>query len=143
MKINFLKNAAILGIIGLSAFIASPTLASSICDQCKDGGTVPAEVCAANGCDWHGNEEINTFEGSLTGILNNIIGAMGIIAVIFIIIGGINYLTSAGDTAKREKGKKTILYACIGLVICALAFAIVNWVISGALGGGTTGGNQG
>ena len=39
-------------------------------------------------------------------------------------------MTSAGDSSKVEKAKKTILYACIGLVIAALSFAIVNWAIS-------------
>ena len=42
-------------------------------------------------------------------------------------------MTSAGDTGKIEKAKKTILYACIGLAVCALSFAIVNWVILGPL----------
>jgi len=38
-------------------------------------------------------------------------------------------MTSNGDATKLEKAKKTILYACIGLAICVLAFAIVNFVI--------------
>ena len=38
-------------------------------------------------------------------------------------------MTSSGDTGKVEKGKKTVIYALIGLVVCALAYAIVNWVI--------------
>ena len=39
-------------------------------------------------------------------------------------------MTSTGDAGKIEKAKKTILYATIGLVICALAFAIVNFAVS-------------
>ena len=35
---------------------------------------------------------------------------------------------------KIEKAKKTILYACIGLIISALAFIIVNFVINNILG---------
>ncbi len=130
MKKSFPKTAllAIVSILGLGALTFSPVLATStICDQCGEGGTVPADVCAANGCSDSGS--INTFESSLTNILNGVIGAMGIVAVIFIIIGGINYMTSTGDTSKLEKAKKTILYALIGLVVCALSFAIVNLVV--------------
>ena len=53
-----------------------------------------------------------------------------LIGVVFVLIGGINYMTSQGDAAKVEKAKKTILYAVIGLVIAALSFAIVNFVIA-------------
>ena len=130
MKKSFPKTAllAIVSILSLGALTFSPVLATStICDQCGEGSTVPAEVCAANGCSNSGS--INTFESSLTNILNGVISAMGIVAVIFIIIGGINYMTSAGDTSKLEKAKKTILYALIGLVVCALSFAIVNLVV--------------
>ncbi|MCR5832343.1 MAG: hypothetical protein K6G36_00130, partial [Candidatus Saccharibacteria bacterium] len=40
------------------------------------------------------------------------------------------YMTSAGDASKVKKGKDTILYGIIGLVIVGLAFAIVNFVIA-------------
>ena len=57
----------------------------------------------------------------------------GIVAVIVIIIGGIGYMTSSGDAGKVKKAKDTILYGVIGLVIVALSFAIVNFVISNIL----------
>ena len=71
---------------------------------------------------------------NITTILNAVIGVLGIVCVIVMIIGGINYMTSAGDTDKVKKGRNTILYALIGLVICVLAFAIVNFVIANILG---------
>ena len=42
-------------------------------------------------------------------------------------------MTSSGEAAKVEKAKKTILYGLIGLVICVLAFAIVNFVIDNVI----------
>ena len=45
--------------------------------------------------------------------------------------GVVDFLdTVEGDPSKTKKAKDTILYAVIGLIICALAFAIVNFVIS-------------
>ena len=65
----------------------------------------------------------------ITGIINAIIAVLGIVAVVVIILGGVNYMTSSGDAAKVKKAKDTILYGVIGLVVCVLAFAIVNFVI--------------
>ncbi len=65
-------------------------------------------------------------------IFNVVIGIVGILAVVMIVLGGINYTTSAGDASKVKKAKDTILYGIIGLIISLLAFAIVNFVI-GAL----------
>ena len=40
---------------------------------------------------------------------------VGIVAVIMIIVGGLKYITSGGDTGKCTGAKNTILYAIIGL----------------------------
>ncbi|MBQ9484863.1 hypothetical protein IJU85_02050 [Candidatus Saccharibacteria bacterium] len=70
---------------------------------------------------------------SVSNILNAIIGVLGLVAVVVIIIGGVSYMTSAGDAGKVKKAKDTILYGVIGLIIVALAFAIVNFVIGNIL----------
>ena len=75
----------------------------------------------------------NNLEGNIVGILNGVIAALSFVCVVVIIIGGVTYMTSSGDAGKVKKGKDTILYGVIGLVICVLAFAIVNFVISNVL----------
>ena len=70
-------------------------------------------------------------------IIEVVIGLLGIVAVVFIVIGGVTYMTSSGDSTKVKKAKDTILYAIIGLVICALAFAIVNFA-AGIINGDKT-----
>ena len=77
----------------------------------------------------------NNLVTNVTAIINAVIGVLGLVCVIVMIIGGINYMTSSGDAAKVKKGKDTILYGLIGLVVCVLAFALVNWVILGLLDG--------
>ncbi|MBR2659756.1 hypothetical protein IKD60_03275 [Candidatus Saccharibacteria bacterium] len=62
-------------------------------------------------------------------ILNVIISVLGIVTVIMIILGGVQYMTSQGDPAKATKARNTILYGVIGLVVALLAFAIVNFVL--------------
>ena len=67
----------------------------------------------------------------ISSVLNWVFGIIGIVAVIMIILGGFNMMISSGDPGKVKKGKDTILYGIIGLVIAILAFAIVNFVITG------------
>lgn len=67
-------------------------------------------------------------------IINVILAALGFVAVAVIIIGGISFITSQGDSAKVAKGRNTILYGIIGLVVALLAFAIVNFVLKGIFG---------
>lgn len=70
----------------------------------------------------------------ISTILNVVFGVVGIVAVIMIIIGGISYTTSQGDSQKTQKAKNTIMYGLIGLVVVLLAFAIVNFVLNGLMG---------
>ena len=125
-KLITITTAAILGfsLIGLTA----PAFAS---DPVCDNPSVAEEVKAASGCSGH---TTGTLDKAIINILNGIIAAMGLVAVIFVIIGGVNYMTSTGDPSKVEKAKKTILYALIGMAICVLAFAIVNFVIANVIG---------
>ena len=103
------------------------TPAANAVDVCSQGG-VSAEVKKAAGCS--GSTDIASV---IQTILNSVIAICGIIAVIFIVIGGIKYMTSSGDSGKVKQARDTILYAVIGLIVCALAFAIVNFVIGGIL----------
>jgi hypothetical protein len=63
---------------------------------------------------------------TITNVLLFIIGA---VAVIMIIIGGIKYVISNGDSAQITSAKNTILYAVIGIIVALLAYAIVNFII--------------
>lgn len=67
-------------------------------------------------------------------VINTILTCVGVISVIVIIIAGISFITSQGDTTKVIKAKNAILYSVIGLIISLLAFAIVNFVLSGIFG---------
>ncbi len=85
-----------------------------------------AEAARCDGCprDLFGNT------GVFKQVTNTILYIVGIIAVIMLIIGGIKYVVSGGDSKKVTDAKNTVLYAIIGLVIAFLAFAIVNFVSS-------------
>jgi multisubunit Na+/H+ antiporter MnhB subunit len=71
----------------------------------------------------------DSLETDVGSVINMIIYGIGIVAVIVIIIGGVNYMLSQGDPNKIKKAKDTILYGVIGLVVVLIAFAIVNFVL--------------
>lgn len=57
------------------------------------------------------------------------------LATIMILVGAFQLITSAGDPEKISKGKKTIVYAAVGLVIALLAGGaadIIRSFLSGA-----------
>ncbi|HBB02692.1 MAG: hypothetical protein US89_C0005G0105 [Candidatus Peregrinibacteria bacterium GW2011_GWF2_38_29] len=76
-------------------------------------------------------------------VVNFALGFLGLIAVVIIIYGGIRYVTSAGENDGVEKGKKSIMYAALGLIIVMGSYAIVNTLLKApggtdqALGGAT------
>lgn len=60
---------------------------------------------------------------------NILLFIVGAASVIIIIIGGLRYVTSAGDSNAVNGAKNTILYAVVGLVVASMAYAIVNFII--------------
>lgn len=69
-----------------------------------------------------------TFPQIAANIINTLLFIVGALAVIFIIVGGIQYVISSGDPKRIDTAKNTITYAVVGLVVSILAFAIVSFV---------------
>ena len=98
------------------------------------GATVPGlcegiELKVGETCDPQGNadQKINNLLEDIINIFSLIVG---VVAVIMVIIGGLQYITSGGDSGKITTAKNTILYAVIGLVVVALAQFIVRFVLA-------------
>jgi len=64
----------------------------------------------------------------VTNTIGWFIGIAGTIAAIFIVVGGVGYVTSGGDPGKVKKSKDTLRYALIGLLIVGLAQLITAFV---------------
>lgn len=62
-------------------------------------------------------------------IISWIIGIVGIVLVVLFVYGGVVYATSAGNEDRIEMGKKIMLYAIIGVLIIAIAFAVSRYVV--------------
>ena len=69
-------------------------------------------------------------EGIFRTITNVLLFLIGAISVIMLIIGGIRYTVSGGDSTAVTSAKNTILYAVVGIVVALLAYAVVNFVLT-------------
>lgn len=59
----------------------------------------------------------------------------GIVAVVFIIKSGFEYVISRGDPSKIQKATRSIVYSVVGLIIVLLAAAITAFVINATSNG--------
>ncbi len=70
-----------------------------------------------------------TIDNGLESALNLLSFVAGIIAVLMIMLAGLRYITSQGDSQKVSQAKNAIIYAAIGIVVVALAQLIVRFVL--------------
>lgn len=67
---------------------------------------------------------------TISGIINIVLGFLGILATVMILYGGLKWMTSAGNTSQVEDGKKAIGAGVIGLLIVLASYAIARYVLS-------------
>lgn len=113
-------------IVGGMSLVASAAPAYAACTA----GSSAVDCATAGYSDSGGssNSGVN-FQGFLKKIINLLLYILGAIAVVMIVIGGIRYTTSNGDSGATKSAKDTIMYAVIGLVVAVMAYAIVNFVL--------------
>ncbi len=110
-------------------FVATAVVGPEVSAQ--DTGAACEGISLAGGdCDEAGAEgELGDIVSAIVNILSIIVGA---ISVIMIIIGGLKYITSGGDSAGTASAKNTIIYAIVGLLVVIFAQVIVSFVIDRA-----------
>lgn len=64
--------------------------------------------------------------GVVYWILGWIMWIAGVLAVGYLVYGGIMFITAAGDAEKVTKARNTILYAIIGIIIITMALVLIN-----------------
>lgn len=80
--------------------------------------------------------------GIFQTVTNVLLYLLGAISVIMIIIGGLRYVVSGGNSTNVTAAKNTILYAIVGIIIAILSYAIINFVLGTFTGSGGSGGTN-
>lgn len=71
-----------------------------------------------------------SLSGVISGLINVIMGALGVVVVIIILWGGFIWMTAGGEADKVEKAKKMIYSGIIGLIIILASYAIATFVLT-------------
>ena len=121
--------AMVMAMAGLP--LSGAAYADSPCDHMDKKDPNYGLICGGNKTE---DDAIKT----VSNILNAIYIVAGVIAVVVIIIGGVSYITSQGDSVKLTRAKNTILYAVIGLIVTLSAFAITLFIVGAIDGSNTT-----
>ena len=76
-----------------------------------------------------------TVGAGLVNILQVLISVVGMLAIVFIIVAGIQMSLSAGNPSRFAKARETLLYAVVGIVTSIAALAAVTFVANSVKGG--------
>jgi hypothetical protein len=72
---------------------------------------------------------INSLQDVVSLIIHIAFLAAGLVAVVYLIIGGFRYVTAAGNPDQVELAKATILNSVIGLIVILISFLIVSYIL--------------
>lgn len=66
----------------------------------------------------------------ITNGINFLFVVAAMLALVFLVIGGVKWLTSQGEKEGVNKARETIVAAIVGLVIIFLSYLIVNFILN-------------
>ena len=137
-----LLNSLVIGLSLCGLLLAAPVAAMPSMSTHITASLLKNDACAGlntvdstQGCGTGGNTAVTNVVAVIIRILSFIVG---IAAIVMVLISGFKYVTSGGDASKISGAKTTLVYAIVGLVVVALAQAIVYFVVNSATGACTS-----
>ncbi|NCU37967.1 hypothetical protein EOL96_02820 [Candidatus Saccharibacteria bacterium] len=113
---------AALTFVGVLAFVAvQPVLVTNAIDITD---------CPSQNPDHCGLVNDDKLSTQVLNLVRTALIILGGVSVIMIIIGGIKYTISSGDSATLTSAKNTIIYSIVGLIVAMSATAIITLVIN-------------
>ncbi len=64
----------------------------------------------------------------IANIIQILLAVAGVLAVVFIVWGGITYIMSGGESSKTSEAKSTLRNAILGLILTGSAYLIVEFL---------------
>jgi len=69
-----------------------------------------------------------SFAELIGNMIRGLLGIVGALALFYLVLGGITWMTSQGNADKVDKGKQTIVWAIFGLIMVFISYVLVNLV---------------
>lgn len=116
-RVESAKNSIFYALIGLAIALAAPAFIKQIYDILGAGAApVPA-----------GGTTLTLLQIA-QNVLDFLLSIVGIIAITMLVIGGLMYLTAAGDEDRIDTGKKIAKYSIIGIAIALSSIVLVRMI---------------
>ncbi len=132
MKIRLLL-ASLASVFIISAplpALAATDVFKDVCNSSGGNGTQQnSTVCQSKTGTDPAKNPLYGPDGVLTTAVNILSIAVGIVAVVMIILAGLKFVTSGSNPQEVTKARETIIYALAGVVIAVLAQIIVQFVL--------------
>lgn len=116
-RMSLAKGAITASMVGLALGLAAPSFLKQIGDILGWGPVAAGPAAGAK-----------SLVDIVKSVLEFLLSITGIIAIIMMIIGGLMYLTAAGDEDRAETGKKIVTYSIIGIAVASAALVIVTQI---------------
>ncbi len=113
-------------VLGLTVFVLSAVLGGFALAVAGDIGeqTLPNNLITNK----------SDFLSKLTIIVNWVFTIFVVIAIIFIILAGIQFVTAGGDAAKVTEARQKLIWAAVGIIVALMARGLPA-VVSSIIGG--------
>jgi hypothetical protein len=128
MNKSILLGGKIITVLVISLFLSFGFLAATNNYVSAASCDASSQLCSLNHLPGYGSD--NATQGEIQTILSIVFGAMGSIALLMVVLAGFKYVTSAGNPQELSKAKNALIYAGVGLIVSALAFTLVTFVIN-------------
>lgn len=113
-------------IAAMSFFAIASTQMGVVHAQGNKGAVCEGVKATGGTCDGAAQGQLETIIKAVVNVLSIVVGAA---AVIMLIISGLRFITSSGDSSGIQAARNGIIYAIVGLVIVIFAQVIVNFVV--------------
>ena len=116
---------------GIASILFFPSLAfaTTVGNPCAKTDPIFGKLCV-----------LGTGGGGIGSVIGSVVNFMfiiaAIIALVYLVIGGIKWVTSEGDTKNVEAARNQIIAAAVGLGVTFLAYFILNLLLTFLLGHG-------
>lgn len=130
---NLLKSVIISVVVAIfgGSMLAAPAFA--VCDEKQLAEGCVSTAILGDGCSCDGGQG-DSINNILQLIVNILSVGIGVLAVIGIVVVGIQYLTAGGNEEQTRKAKRRLLEIVIGVAAYILIYAILRWLLPGFSG---------
>jgi hypothetical protein len=115
----------------IQGFVEAPSCSNGIFQSALNPQITPAQDPALTQCS--STTSCDLVKKYVDPLINVLAAAVGVVVTISIVVGGIQYASSAGDPGKASAAKSRIRNAIIALVGFFLLYAVLQWLVPGGL----------